>query len=925
MLRSYVLLFGLLILFSNSWAQTGTIVGKVIDKETLQPLPFCNVFINNSTLSTVTDLDGQYILADVPIGDFELGISFIGYEYALKNVSMKSGAKLTFDVALIPMLQELSDVEIKASRDKNWERDLRRFKSYFLGADENASQTEILNPWVIDFSKSKNNEFTATAVQPIQIENQALGYSLVFDLKEFIHTPQYYRIIGVSRFSELETSDLSLKEKWNKNRLDTYLKSPANMFRALLDNRHENEGFYLYGDKPGGAETRNLRTDIFANELGRSIIEYKPENLVSPGKKPDEFRILLKGRIEVHYQKAYSQTKTYKDAPYPISWIEVNGNYVFVNKYGMVQNPKDVVFSGDMDNKKLASLLPLDYEPQLQDTNREVVKDAASMQEKVYIHTDRHFYYAGDPVFFKAYFNYASPELKNELSKVLHVELISENRDYVITKTYKIENGSVIGSFYLPDNLSDKKYFLRAFTTWNKNYGPDNYFIKPLPVLLPTDRIVGKFDNPNVEIGAKIKIETEPSKIKIGEKAKVSFELKDSSGRPINAFLSVAVTDSKYAGYLKENVEMDKVFPLKSIPNQVNTDKFNHPIEKSLSIKGRYFNEKGKPASASITAYFNDFQDAIELKSDSQGYFEIPETEFYGPMEFVFMALDKKGNTVGKFEKVLELVTPFYIPSHLRTPQIEEGKEPFFENFKESESIQLQEVIVNEANLPSSKAAIYGKPNFVIPSEKLMKGGDQGDLLLSLRGQVPGMTVMTTGVGQQQVRLRGGASSAQLSLEPTLMVNGSIMPTGGGATVADNLRSFNPNDIDRIEVINSIVPMLGDLGRNGVIAVFLKQGGANPNELLSSISKAGMNSMTYEGYGMSSNFPLMEKSEEEVTKEKDQRITLYWNPFVVTSTEKGKFEFEFYNNDSGAQKIIEIEGLTNDGKVIKIVKTLPMD
>ncbi len=923
MIRINLLIIGFLFFISVSFAQTGTIVGKVIDKDSQQALPFCNVFINNSTLSTVTDMDGQYILKDVPVGDYELGFSFIGYEYALKNVTMKTGAKLTFDVALTPTLQELSDVEIKASRDKNWERDLRKFKSYFLGVDENATQSEIINPWVIDFSKSKGNEFSATAIQPIIIENQSLGYSLVFDLKEFIHTPQYYRIVGISRFSELETTDEKLKDKWSKNRLDTYLKSPANMFRAMLNKSHEKEGFFLYGDKVGGAETRNLRTDIFANELGRSIIEYKPENLISPGKKPDEFRIYLKGRIEVHYQKAYSQIKTYKDAPFPISWIEVNGNYVVVNRFGMVQNPKDVVFSGDMDNKKLASLLPLDYEPQLPPSESSVLKDAVSMQEKVYLHTDRNYYYVGDQVFFKAYFNYASQELKNELSKVLYIELLSENREVTTRKAFKIENGTVVGNLYLPENLTEKNYYLRAYTSWNKNYGPETYFIKPLPVLSPSDRIQSKIEKPKIEIGAKFNLENSPSALESGGKMKVAFELKDPNGKPLNALLSVSVTDAKYAGYLNESVEMEKLFPLKTSSSQVSTDKFSYPIEKSLSIKGRYFNDKGKPASAAITAYFNNFQDALELTSDNQGYFDIPDVDFYGPMEFVFMSLDKKGNAVGRFEKIFPLSAPFYIPTYIKKPVIETGFEPFFDLAIDSSSIQLDEVIVNETAQGNSKTAIYGKPNFVIPSDKLMKGGDQGDLLLSLRGQIPGMSVTTTGAGQQQVRLRGGASSAQLSMEPILMVDGAILPSGAGVSVADNLRSFNPNDIERIEIVNSVVPMLGDLGRNGVIAVYLKRGLNNPIDMLSAISRSGMSTFMYEGYGMNANFPLFEKDETKGPNVNDQRITLYWNPYVVTSVEKGRFDFEFYNNNSGAHKIIEIQGLTNDGKVIRVVSTLP--
>jgi hypothetical protein len=918
--------FFIIFLFTSisSFAQNGTISGRVLDKETQSPLPFCNVFINNSTISTTTDMEGRYVLREVPVGDYELGFSFIGYEYALKAISMKPGSSLTFDVSLVPVIQELSDVEIKSSRDKIWERDLKRFKTYFLGADENASQTEILNPWVLEFSKGKGNELSATAVQPLSIQNDALGYLLVFDLKEFIYTPDYYRIIGVSRFSELETTDQKLKAKWVKNRLDTYLKSPANMFRAMLDNRHEDEGFILYGDKPGGAETRNLRTDNFANELGRSVIAYKPANLVTPSKKPEEYRIFLKGRIEVHYQKAYAQVKTYKDAPYPISWIEVNGNYVVVNRFGMIQNPKDVVFSGDMDNKKMASLLPLDYEPMLTNQVESIAKNAASLQEKVYLHTDRHFYYAGDQVFFKAYMNYANPQFKSELSKVLHVELLDENREIKIRKKLFIENGNVVGDIYLPDSLNQRTYYLRAYTQWNKNYGPDTYFIKPLAVLLPSDRIVGKMESPQLQYGAKTTLSYMPQDFKVGEKVSVSVNVLDQNGKPINALLSVSVTDANYGGYLKEAVTIDQSYPLIAVSNQVNTDKFTYPIEKSLSIKGRFYNEKGKPAAMPITAYYNNFQGSLELESDINGYFELPEIEFYGPMEFNFMALDKKGNSIGKFEKMEGLSAPFFIPNSIKKPQIEKGKESLFTREIFSQDIKLPEVVINDKLPDSSPKAIYGIPNYVVAANQLMKGGDQGDLLLSLRGHVPGMSVTTTGAGQQQVRLRGGAMSAQLSMEPVVMVDGTIMPTGAGTTVADNLKSFNPNDIERVEIVTSTVPMMGDMGRNGVIAIYLKKGYGTNNlqELLLKSSGTGLKPLVYEGYALPSSFPLVTEEDIKNFKQRDERITLYWNPYVVTSSENGKFEFEFFDNGSDADKIVEIEGVTIAGQVIKAVFTL---
>jgi hypothetical protein len=44
------------------FAQTGSISGTVKDAETGEPLSFCNVFVNNTILSTAADMDGKFAL-----------------------------------------------------------------------------------------------------------------------------------------------------------------------------------------------------------------------------------------------------------------------------------------------------------------------------------------------------------------------------------------------------------------------------------------------------------------------------------------------------------------------------------------------------------------------------------------------------------------------------------------------------------------------------------------------------------------------------------------------------------------------------------------------------------------------------------------------------------------------------------------------
>ncbi|WP_268035602.1 carboxypeptidase-like regulatory domain-containing protein [Algoriphagus sp. PAP.12] len=907
-------IFGILFLaFTTTlyaFSQSASVKGIVKDSETGETLPFCNVFINNTTISTVTDMDGAYILEGLEPGAIELSFSFMGYEAQTKPITLNPGGTLTVNLSMKALETELSDVEIKAKRDKTWERDLRKFENLFLGNDAVAGQSQIENPWVIDFPEAEEKgSFKAEALLPIEIMNNYLGYKITFDLKEFFDNPTSYRIAGAARFEEMTPESENQRTAWEQNRADTYRKSPQNMFRALLTGEHQKEGFYLYGDKAGGSPSMNMRSDIFANELGRSVVEYKPDNLVTKADKPGEYLINMKGRIEIHYQKGYTQVNTYKDAPYPVSWLEVNGGKVRVKENGSVLNPQDLVFSGDMDRKRISTLLPLDYDAEKAIQLQSLERTAQNLQEKVFIHTDKPVYYAGDEVYFKAFINYGNPYLKEELSKVLYVELINENRDYIIEKKFKIFNGGVSGNFHLPDSLSEEKYFLRAYTNWNRNYGPDYLFMQPLEVLDLYSRVspgtASEVQNPNFSV--------KPNQDQYGKREKVTLTLsaKDQSQMGIQAILAVSIIDQTQIPMVPYPVNITDQLKLEKIPETVNLDRFSYQIEKGLTKKGKVTDEKGKGEEGEITVFVNDFEGMIDLESDKNGEFAMEDMEFYGPMKLAIQAMDKKGKPIENVELVEDLKAPVVLPLNPIFPQTTKADEAI-RPLQLIEPISANEEAEDGTKEKKSSQAIYGDPDYIVTGDKLMGTGNTVDLVNSLAGNVPGMRVIIAGTsGQQQIRIRGGGSSASGSFEPVVMVNGAVRPSVGSITAADNLRTIDPRDIDRVEVVSRIVSTLGEQGKNGVIAVYLKEGGNGSGPL----GTKGMSMFTIEGYQPPQSFYQVDYEQEEESMAKDIRQTLYWNPMLVTD-ESGNASITFFTNDNAGPMTVEIRGLSINGAPI---------
>ena len=910
MFKKPLLILLLLIGFIHvAFSQSGTVTGTVKDAETGETLPFCSVFINNTTISTVTDMDGKFVLAGLAPGPVEIGFSFLGYTAETKTVTINPGGTVTVNLNMKPFAQELSDVEIKASRDKNWERELRKFENLFLGIDEAASQTQLLNPWVIDFpTPEEKGAFVASAALPIEIENRYLGYKITFNLKEFLDAPTNYRIVGAARFEELNPESDAQKSQWEKNRADVYRKSPMNMFRSILRGTQEREGFYLYGDKAGGSASRNIRSDIFANELGKSVVPYKVDSLVKPAPTPGQFLIAMKGRIEIHYQKGFAQANTYRDAPYPISWLEVEGGQVRVRANGMVLNPEKLVFSGDMDRKRISSLLPLDYNAEKAIQLMDLAKTAKNYQEKVYLHTDKPYYYAGDQVFFKGYFKYGNPYLRDELSKVMYLEVISADRDIVLEKKFQIRDGVVVGDFYLPDSLAEEKYFLRAYTNWMRNYGPNHYFFQPLSILDPYKRVapeesVSSWQNVNASVV------TDKAEVGAREKVNVTLSVFKQQGMPMPAILSVSVWDAEQIVPIRKNGEMADLLDLQSVPEDLGLDRFSFPIEKSLSLSGTVLDDKGKGTAAEVTAFVNDFQGMIELESGSDGTFSLENMEFFGPMKLAFVAADRKGRPL-KTDLITPLKAPVALPTEPYFPKLITLANPL--RIRElTEEVSLDSAAKSDSKKTEGKQAIYGSPDFVVKGEDLTKTGVNTDLVNSLAGNVPSMQVTQVGAtGQQQIRIRGGSVSSRGTMEPVVMVNGAIMNGGAGSSAADNLRNINPFDIDRVEVVTRMAPMLGDQGRNGIIAVYLKD-----NLNMGAGDMPGIKEFLVQGYQPTGTYIPLDYQQLTAPIEKDDRQTLAWFPYLVAD-ERGTVSFSFDTNDSGGPVVVEVRGLGVDGEIV---------
>jgi hypothetical protein len=100
--------------------QAGKISGRVLDSQTKEPLPFANVVIMGTNLGAATNLDGEYIIINVPPGTYKIRASMTGYNnYTVENISVATGLTTSLDFAIVPASFQTEEVVVIAEKPLN--------------------------------------------------------------------------------------------------------------------------------------------------------------------------------------------------------------------------------------------------------------------------------------------------------------------------------------------------------------------------------------------------------------------------------------------------------------------------------------------------------------------------------------------------------------------------------------------------------------------------------------------------------------------------------------------------------------------------------------------------------------------------------------------------------------------------------------
>ena len=96
----------------------GALRGNVFDKNTGEPLIFCTVLLQGTSIGTTTDVDGFFSIGNIPAGSYNVVVSSIGYDSSAIQVTIREGGISNQRVMLAESAIQLGTVELSARREQ---------------------------------------------------------------------------------------------------------------------------------------------------------------------------------------------------------------------------------------------------------------------------------------------------------------------------------------------------------------------------------------------------------------------------------------------------------------------------------------------------------------------------------------------------------------------------------------------------------------------------------------------------------------------------------------------------------------------------------------------------------------------------------------------------------------------------------------
>jgi hypothetical protein len=338
-----------------------SISGKVIDATTKQPLLGASVFAENTTLGTATGADGNFHLI-LPGGGYSIVVTFTGYQAESRRVTAGDAANNEMVIEIKQKEKSLEEFVIKSTNEvaDGLAKYGDFFMENFIGKTANSKQCYIKNKEALKFfyyRRAKRLKIVATA--PLEFVNDALGYTIKYELDSFVHeyNTQVSIYTGYPLFQEMQSSNITQLEKWNAARKTAYNGSILHFMRSMYGKKLAEEGFEIQFIVKNNNKETSIRVKDFYG--GMNYTKDDSSNIVEILPNQKEVAIIYKNETA---DQLYVDANPEASSKFQLSVVSFLPNESLgIEQNGFYFEQNDITITGYWAWEKVGDMVPYDF------------------------------------------------------------------------------------------------------------------------------------------------------------------------------------------------------------------------------------------------------------------------------------------------------------------------------------------------------------------------------------------------------------------------------------------------------------------------------------------------------------------------------------------------------------------------------------
>ncbi len=547
--------------------------------------------------------------------------------------------------------------------------------------------------------------------------------------------------------------------------------------------------------------------------------------------------------------------------------------------------------------------------------------------DRIYLHTDRSVYMAGENLFYTLYLK----DNSEQMSKYAYLVIRNHNNIDIIQARLEINNRIAFGNIFLSDTLSSGIYQLVCYTNCMRNDDEASYFSKEILIANRFDDKLESFNNSNNDTALPVLVSVnDTDERSVNENLIIHLDKKIFSPREKISFSILSGTIPENS-ILHLSVSISEIIP--GIPIGPDISGYFNYSSKMTDKKGselnqcRYYPEiMGPVIQGKIVRLWESVPDtdSVVIKTgenikknytvlvstpDSVANLQVVTTDSLGNFRFLLNPYYDGRDLIIRLKENIKasvLTDDKFIINHYFNPSAAfnvPGMKDYIlrsNNIFKIRKIYNEKLVIDTLKkfLPSVviPRIFYNQYSTIYPSDYL----DLGDFVEISREIIPALKIRKNRDKYVSSYLLLQDQSQKVK-EPVIFLDGVPIDD------VNQIINLGSDQINRIESI-PVNRFYGNLTFSGILAIFCKD---------NAISKIKFKTPTIM-YQSLSSLPYTRPEAFNPGEKKsipDLRQLLLWEPDMTIKIEDGQ-RIDFYSSDLQGKYRIDVQGITTDGNAV---------